>query len=493
MVAVTIAARGIGFLRESIIAYSFGASQEVDLFLVSLTIPAILITTVYYSIPNAFVPLWYSSDSQSRYTIRIAIGLLAISLLTAALLWWFADAAIRGIAGGFEASLQVRAVKLLRIGSAAIVFAVLEAVLRSRLLASKQFALSGLSYVWQAVGIIAAAVVWRESGATGLTWGFVAGTAASALWNSGVLLTSFQPVSRTADLVDTSISSGRALIWVSLILVTDSLSQLYAVVDRYFGSYLEPGAIAALNYANLTSGMPNAIIALAFSTAILPFLSDANSTKDVDRMRSIIDRTVRWALLIAVPITVWMLVFRVEITAILFQRGAFDSQALRVTAAALFAAALGIVPVALATVWARPFYAARNWKPIALTAMSALISKALFSAVLVTSLGSTGLALSTSAACLVAAIVSGLMLRMHIQPFLQAWGGLAVKSLIMVGVPAAIGYVAIQLLGTASFLLSGSVALSAIVAGIALLIFGGSRWKIPQMAELELLLLRLRG
>ncbi len=493
MVAVTLAARGIGFLREVIIAYSFGASQEVDLFLMSLTIPAILITTVHYSIPNAFVPLWNSSDSHPRKTIRIAIVLLASSVLTALLLWWYADAAIRVLAGGYEANLQARTVELLRIGSAAIVCAVLEAILRSRLLASKQFALSGLSYVWQAVGIATAAIAWRESGATGLMWGFVVGTAASALWNSGVLLASSHPVKRTSESMGNAMSSGRAMLWVSLILLTDSFTQLYSVVDRYFGSYLEPGAIAALNYANLTAGMPNGIVTLALSTAILPFLSDADSANNVERMRSIIDRTVRWALLIAVPISVWILAFRVEITAILFHRGAFNSQALSVTAAALFAAALGIVPVALATVWSRPFYAARNWRPIAITAMSALISKALLSAVFVSSMGSTGLALSTSGAFLVAALLSGFMQRMHIRPYLLEWGVVAAKSLLLVGAPAGTGYFIIQSIGTDSFLLRVGIATAAIVAGCVLLVLGGSRWKIPQMAEVEILLLRRRS
>jgi hypothetical protein len=58
----------------------------------------------------------------------------------------------------------------------------------------------------------------------------------------------------------------------------------------------------------------------------------------------------------------------------------------------------------------------------------------------------------------------------------------------MVGIPAVVGYVATRLFGIDSFLLSGGVAASAIVAGIALLIVGGARWKIPQMAELRHLL-----
>ena len=488
MVAVTVAARTIGFLREAVIAHTHGASREVDLFLVSLTIPAILVTTVYYSIPNAFVPLWSSSSTKNRQTLAVEIGLVFGSLIVAAFVWWLSGPAIRVLAKGLDSSLQERAVSLLRIGTGTIVFAVLEALLRSRLLAAKHFGLSGLSYMWQGIGIIVAAIGWRESGALGLMWGLVIGTAASAIWNFVLVFGLETPRSHEIEQSIEITSPNRIWVWVALVLLTDSLAQLYAVVDRYLGSYLEPGAIASLNYANLTAGLPSAIIGLALSTAILPFLSDADSAGDTARSSSIIDRSVRWALLFAIPVSVWMFTFGREITSMLFERGAFDAEALKMTSAALSAASLGIVPIAIATVWSRLFYASHSWIPIGVTAIGALIAKAALSVGLVSALGSTGLALATSCAYVVAACISGFMQKDRIRNHVREWTVVAIKSLALVGLPTLVGYIIMVWLIPEQPVLRNLVAVVAMITGLFTLLLGGCRWGIPQMTELMAIL-----
>jgi putative peptidoglycan lipid II flippase len=416
--------------------------------------------------------------------VALVIGALAVSFT----LWWFAEPVMQMLAGGFDPELQIKAARLLGVGSVAIVFGVIEAILRSRLLAAKKFALSGLSYVWQSVGIIAAAVWWREAGAMGLMWGLVVGTALSALWNLLLLVSSEDLLRRDYEPLVTVFSPGRIVMWVSIVLVSDSLPQLYSVVDRYMGSYLQAGAIAALNYASLTAGLPTSIIGLAISTAILPFLSDADSANDVDRTRSIMDLTIRWALLIAVPIAVWMLIFRTEIIAFLFFRGAFDADALRVTSSALSAAAFGITPVALAVVWSRPFYASRSWKPIMIIAVGALIAKTIFSVALVPRFGSSGLALSTSCAYVATAALSGYMQRDHIRPYWREWLVVGVKALVLVGVPAIAGYAIIEFLDIAQSSLRVLIAGGSIAVGAAILALAGHRWGISQMSELTALI-----
>lgn len=484
MVAVTIASRGFGFLRETVIAHAFGASREVDLFLLSLTIPAILITTVYYSIPNALVPLWSAGSSHARQDLRIPLGLVGGSLVVTAALWGLAEPTINLLAPGFDGELQRRAASILRFGTAAIVFAVIEALLRSRLLAAKRFTLTGLSYLWQSLGIIAAATWWRDHGAMGLMWGLVIGTALSATWNFVLLISSRNSISSRPEGVPSGDSSGRAWMWVMLVLLTDSLAQVNAVVDRTLGSFLEPGAIAALNYANLTAGLPASIIGLALSTAILPFLSEANADKDIDRSRFIIDRAIRWALLLAIPVTIWLVAFRTEISALLFHRGAFDARALTMTAEALSAAAVGIIPISVAAVWSRLFYASRSWIPIAVTAAVALLSKTGLSIVLVPVLGATGLALATSGAYLVAALLTGYIQRARIVLYARSWLSLAVKTILLVGLPAVAGHVAMTTLIPNDLILRTIVAGGVIVAGVILLVTIGRRWGILQMADL---------
>lgn len=484
MVAVTIAARGFGYIREAIVASAFGVSIEVDLFLTAFTLPAVLITTAYYSIPNAFVPLWAAQKARERIAVTAAISTASAALMVAVVIGIFAEPAVSLIAGGFAPELQQRAAALLRIGAGAVFFAVVEALLRSRLLAAKQFGLPSLSYVWQGVGIIVAVVGWREFGAEAMMWGTLTGGAISVLWNVALLFVAKRrPGIVEGDAPATLLPSRNIAMWILFVLLTDSLSQLYGIVDRRLGSYLEPGAIAALNYASLVAGLPSAVIGFALSTAIFPFLSDAAAGQDNERIRAIVHRAVYWSLLFAIPATVWMLAYREEIIGILFQRGAFDSGARDYTSAALGTAALGIVPLALATVWSRILYASQNWMPILACALAALLAKFAFSIWAQSAWGMPGLALATSGAYLVSALAIGWVQRDRLKSAMGEWCRASGKILVLVGLPAVVFLLVLRSTDPGSPAARYGIVLAGVASGVVTLLGLGSRWGITQVSD----------
>jgi putative peptidoglycan lipid II flippase len=486
MIAVTAAARGFGYVREAVIAAAFGASREVDLFLAALTIPALIMATVYYSIPNSFIPLWVDSARPRRFVHRAAATVLAVSLIATILTGVLAEPLMRILAGGFSPMYQSQAAALLRIASGAIFFATVEAILRSRLLAAKAFGLPSLSYVWQGLGIIVGIVGWREQGAYAMIWGFLAGTAAAAGWNALILIGGTTNTMTGATAPFPGARAGTNVwLWISVVFLADSLAQFYGLVDRRLGSYLEPGTIAALNYASLVASLPSAIIGVALSTAIFPFLSDAVAGNETDRARAIIDRAVSWSLVFGIPCAVWLIAFRGEITSLLFQRGAFDSRAQEVTSSVLAALALGIVPATLAVVWARMIYAARRWAFLLTAAVLALVIKTLCSIWWVSVWGLVGLAFATVTAQVVAAAFIAWKQRENLRGSVRGWTNLTFKISVLVGIPSLVT------LGVLSTWDPGSpaerlvVSALGILAGVSSLLVIGTRWGIDQMNEIR--------
>lgn len=481
MIAVTVAARAFGYIREAVVAQAFGVSREVDLFLAAMTVPAVLISTAYHSIPNAFVPLGVSG--RGPRALPAVVGVTVSGVIVAILTAWLAAPLIETLASGFDPELQRRASSLLRLASVAVVLAVIEALLRSRLLAQKQFGLPGLSYVWQGMGIVVAVLGWPQHGAMAMTWGLVLGAAGSVAWNAALLARgrADRGIRLPASVAN---QTGRVWIWVSIVLMTDSLAQFYSVIDRHYGSFLQPGAIAALHYANLIGSLPSAIIGIALSTALLPFLSDAASEQDDARATSIVDRTVRWSLLLTIPATIWMITFRGEIVGILFQRGAFDIAARDMTSPALAASALGIVPAALAAVWSRLFYASRNWLPIGSVAVIALTAKFFLTGWLSSRLDLVGLALATSCASATAATAIVLIQGNRLTEGIRHWAGLGAKVIILVGAPAFFFRQIMNTLDSRWLYARAGLACIGGLAGILLLIMIGKRWGIPQMADI---------
>ena len=56
LTATILLNRLIGFLREIIIARSFGAGEQYDTYLVAVTFPLMIYSLLFYSIPSALIP-----------------------------------------------------------------------------------------------------------------------------------------------------------------------------------------------------------------------------------------------------------------------------------------------------------------------------------------------------------------------------------------------------------------------------------------------------
>lgn len=482
MIAVTLAARLMGYCREAVVAATYGAAREVDLFLAAFTVPAMLMATVYYAIPNSFVPLWTDPARRRVVIWRAAAGVLAASVVISLLLSLLATPLTRALVSGFSPADQEQSALLLQLASASIVFAVIEALLRSRLLAARVFGWPNFSSAWQALGVIAAVLGWPEAGALGMMWGFVIGSAASALWNAVVLVA--HPQEAEFERGTGSASAAIAVwVWIGAVILTDTISQFYGFIDRHYASYLDSGALAVLSYAGIVANIPSSIVGVALATAIFPYLSEAAAAGDDVRLRGILDRATSWSLVLAVPVMVWLLVFNVEVTAVLFQRGVFQSQARDLTAAVLAGLAGSVVPAILAAVWSRLLYASRRWPTLLLTALAALGVKWVASMWWVPVYGVVGLALATVAAHVVTAACVGYSQRGHLAHLIRPWIALTVKLILLVGIPAVAGALLARVLSHGMDLMRLMLASAGVIGGVVCVVFIGARWGITPISE----------
>lgn len=484
MILVTIAARLMGYFREAVVAAAYGATREVDLFLAAFTIPAILIATVYYAIPNAFIPLWSDPSRPRGQVIRAALIVTGAGALLAVGTAVLAMPLSTLLVSGFSPTDQQRTADLLQIGSAAVVFCVIEALLRGRLLARKVFGWPNFSSAWQGMGVIVAVIGWPQSGAMGMMWGFVLGSAVSALWNAAILFVRSRQPAVAIETTPAVAPAAAVWVWIGVVILTDSLVQLYGVIDRHYGSYLDPGALAALNYASLVATFPSAIIGVALSTAIFPFLSEAMATGDAGRTRSILDRATSWSLIMAVPLTIWLAVYSGEVTAVLFQRGAFGDHARDLTSGALAGIAGGILPATLAAVWSRLLYAARLWRILLLTALVALVIKWIAAAFWVTPFGIVGLALATVAAQVSAGVMIAIAQRTFISDLAGQWLMLTLRLILLTGGPAIAAGLIGRLLSPEVSMLRLVLAAIGVLCGVLLPLLATGRWRIAPLSDL---------
>lgn len=157
--------------------------------------------------------------------------------------------------------------------------------------------------------------------------------------------------------------------------------------------------------------LPLGIFGMAVSTAAFPTLAENVTLGRLDRVRAIIEDTLRTILFMSIPSSVGLIVLGLPIIQVLLQHGAFNLTSATATSIPLAFFAFGLAGLAAVEILTRSFYAFRDSKTPVLVSIAQFILKILLSLLLLNlvkwgpswSLGM--LALATSVAGLLEAAV----------------------------------------------------------------------------------------
>jgi putative peptidoglycan lipid II flippase len=411
--------RVMGFLREVVIAHSYGASGAYDIYLVAITFPVVIYSLLLYSIPNVFIPIYLKEKAEAGEKaaaafLRNFINIFGvIFLLLSILLFFLASYIIRGYAPSLDNEQILEAVAILRLVSVIVFLGGIFTVLKSALNANKHFLLPALTPLFLNVAIILSVLLLSRHAATlALAIGLVIGHAIQVvllIWyfakRDGVHRFSF-------DVGHKLLKTAFALLPV--ILVIETISQLNVVVDRFFISILPPGGLSALNYANTIYQIAIGAFGVTVGTVIFPTLSEYAVRRNWQKLIGLFSKGIRSVLVATIPIVLVSIVFSEEIVAVMFQRGAFNEQASVMTAKALQCFSIGLAAFVSYIILAKIYYALhKEWVLFAATG-TGLILKIALSRWLVHHYFHQGLALATSFAGIFNVMVLTIWLRRSI-------------------------------------------------------------------------------
>lgn len=409
LAVLTLLGKGTGLLRELVIAKSYGAGGELDAYLVALAVPDLLATVALYVSLTLFLPVYLSRrethpEDADRLasvfwgrTTLVLLGLAAAVSLAAPLV-------VQALAPGVDPSFHRTAVYGLRLMALIILFRGMQGILRGLVNAHRHFILPTLGMVL--VSLVVIGFVWGLSGQHGiraLVWGVVAGSTVP------VLVVLPQAVRTVPGLFRWGFRSHPAMREITTILpwlvAVEVVSLALPLVDRALASrLLAEGRISALAYAQILWSVPIDLVGLTLATTLFPEFAAMVARRDTERFQRILRRGVRAAVAIILPVAALLVVLRNPLIRAIYERGAFDAEATRLTAAALWAYALGLPFVTAAAIATQAAYAARLWKRVLWVKGAAMAGKILVSLLLIPVLGHAGLALGTTAFFLLVAL-----------------------------------------------------------------------------------------
>ena len=192
-----------------------------------------------------------------------------------------------------------------------------------------------------------------------------------------------------------------------------SVGQINILVGTQIAASLILGSVSWLYYADRLIELPVGMIAIALQTVILPSISKLHNRGDQVGFR----RNLLWGtqvgVMLGLPAAVGLFVLAVPLTATLFYSGEFTWEDVEMVAVALRAFAVGVVPLMLVKIFAPGFFAKKDTKTPFYYASVSVGVNILVSLCLFKFIGHVGIAIATTVAAFVHAILllSGLIRR----------------------------------------------------------------------------------
>jgi len=339
--AITALTVLLGLARNVVTADAFGASRDMDAYLIAAIIPNFLLYLFGIDILRGVATTLFSGslavgDEHERQrlfssllnTVLVVSGIA--SLLTAVAMPWI----VRAVAAGFSPADQRLTAYLAYIMLPTAVFIGVGSYLAAVLNAYRRFALPATLRMGPHLAVIAAILLLARSwGVFSIAAGMVVGSALGALIQLVFCLRVGLRWRLALDIRHPLVKKA-ALLALPVLLMT-AMGQFGQLLQRFLGSYLSGGKISALNYALMLASLAIRMGLEPLGTVLLPELSAEAAREQTAKLAQWIRRGLVANLLLMVPVTVLMLVLATDLVRIVYQRGRFDAGDTQLTAAAL--------------------------------------------------------------------------------------------------------------------------------------------------------------
>jgi len=252
------------------------------------------------------------------------------------------------------------------------------------------------------------------------TWALVAGVWIGGMAQTGVMLLALWregfPVWPSFRFRHPDIAA--ALLLMGPVVIGQAAGEVNKFIDKFFAYSLETGVVTSLYFANRLIQLPLALFGIAISAAVLPSLAAAVTRGDDEDARATLAFGLRLCFLLTAPAVAGLLLLGEPIVRLLFQYGYYDAGTTAMTNAALFYYAFGLIAFTWIKVAAQGFYARHDTRTPVIIAAACMLLNIGLNFALVRPMGFEGLALATTIAfTLNAVLLIGLLARRHGNPF----------------------------------------------------------------------------
>ena len=402
----TLLSRILGFVRDLIIARAFGAGTATDAFFAAFRIPNMLRELLGEgALSAAFIPVFTEAFTKRgresawrlAWTILTLLALLLVLISIAGIL--LAPWLVRLIAPGFQAipSKLHLAIYLTRLMFPYILFIGVAALFMGILNSQGHFATPALSPSILNIAMIGCALFltpYVDPPILALAIGVLIGGVGQLLIQIPVVWRRGMGAHRGFDLSDPAV--GRISRLMTPGVAGLAITQVNVFIGTLLASLMGEGGISILYYAFRLIQLPIGVFGVAIATAAFPAMARQAANRSLGEVGATVAYAIRLVLFVTLPAMIGLMVFRIPIVQLLFERGAFDRTVTLATAEVVLFYAFGLGAYVSNRILVPAFYSLQDTATPVKIGMVAVTVNIASSLLLMRPMGLAGLALATS-------------------------------------------------------------------------------------------------
>ncbi len=396
---LTFLSRIFGFLRDILLAFKIGAGPNSDILFIALKIPN-LFRRIFAegAFSQAFIPSFCTliANKSKKHALDFANNVIYYFLISLFLLVViieiFMPQFINIFAYGYRDNSVV--ITLSRIAFPYIIFISMVTVVNSVLNSLKIFIIGSLMPIIYNISIILSVfLVIGVDTKFAVIYGVVF---------SGVLqLTLIYLYARKKNIILVPTKPNKSSHELKKLVkklmpgvFSASIIQLNSWVDIMIASFI-PGAVSYLYYSDRIIQLPLSLIAIAITTAILPFLSKKISKKKYKEANNIFLNSIELSCFFALPAMIGIFSLSEEIILTIYGYGEFNISATKATSDILAIFALALPAFVISKILLTCFYARENFNSPLKTSLFTLFLNLVLNIILVQYFSYLGIAIAT--------------------------------------------------------------------------------------------------
>ncbi len=376
----TLGSQMLALVRDRLLAHTFGAGGELDIYYAAFRIPDIMFA-LFASVLSVYVLLPFvtkartesGSPAAARILGQVFTVFLVCYTICALIIFILAPYLVGSLFPGLATESETLTL-LLRVLLLQPLLLGLSSLLGVVTQLSQRFVLYAISPLIYNVGIIFGIVVlYPLYGLAGLGLGVVLGALGHALiqW----------PLVRQGELAFGLVKQVEWPLIRSILLfafpraITLSIHQLVMLVFMGLATVMTVGSVSVFQFAFNLQSVPLAIIGMSYSVAAFPVLADLFARQNREAFAHHVLSAVRHIIFWSMPVVALIIVLRAQIVRVLLGSGEFSWNDTRLTAAMLALFVISLLAQSFMLLLVRVFYAGGNTRtPLIIATLGATIS-----------------------------------------------------------------------------------------------------------------------